>query len=254
MRKSAKFGFFVALTIALLAGGCSVPDMTASTPESTDALLEAEGRLHLVDTEEDYNPVQQHMKARKQVNPSDTAHASRYTSTGKPVEETHFRVLRLTEDTQDADAKLDKLLPPKTDLIVSDDVLLRAALKQKPVMPAEGGPRSSVFAFRVGEHPDKTRFVLDMTAAGVFEYKLDNDKSVLLIDLPETGWTYPENKVFDKHPLIQAYIAKPSPTGGTMLAVRLRKPARVIMSVAYKPGLSRGDRIVFDIAPLEDIS
>jgi hypothetical protein len=91
---------------------------------ASEQLLIAEGPMALVEEEKQINPVDQHMAARKQVNPSDDS--TKYTSkvedakTGEPV---HFRVLKLERQMTDLRGDFDKLLRPLKKVPSSDNEL-----------------------------------------------------------------------------------------------------------------------------------
>lgn len=109
---------------------------------------------------------------------------------------------------------------------------------------------ATVKGLRVGEHPDKTRLVLDLSNNVAFRQDLDNNEHILMIELPGAGWSGPLQQQFARSPLVSAYQATPDGQGGTHLAVQLRKPAKVAstQSLAAEPG--KPPRIVIDIAPL----
>jgi len=101
---------------------------------------------------------------------------------------------------------------------------------------------------RIGDHPNKTRMVIDMTNAPKFTYQVQDDKNLLVVNLPDTDWDAKDRKVYAHHPLILAYIAKKSPEGGTILAFKLRKKIKVLKDTVFRPSENAGHRIVFDIA------
>lgn len=115
--------------------------------------------------------------------------------------------------------------------------------------PLPGGA-PVITGLRFGEHPGKTRIVLDSTAPVNFTYNVDNGEHVLVVDLPGTGWTADMQKAMAKHPLIKGYSAQPS-AAGTTLALELVKDAKVVMSSLMKPNDVYGHhRVVLDLASL----
>lgn len=121
----------------------------------------------------------------------------------------------------------------------------------KPLSAEEGDPAtadSSVIGLRIGEHPGKTRIVLDLSAPAQFTPDLDNEEKLLMIALPGTAWAA-ENSRTIKNPLIRSWSVQKSGEGST-LAIDLGKPAKIIMSTSLPPSEDAGNRIVIDIAPL----
>lgn len=57
-----------------------------------------------------------------------------------------------------------------------------------PAARAAPGDRAAVVEVRVGEHPDKTRFVLEVTAAPDFDLMLRDDPRRVVIDFPNVDW------------------------------------------------------------------
>jgi len=239
----------------------------------------------MVDSSEEMNPLQRHLQARVQVDPSKPSAHNEYTMSAaeSPAnEEVHFRVLRLEQEMEGLKSDFKKLLPPLSNLIVSDKELDKtieqietrqqtadstpvntAGLYKKPVHkpemekamkvrkasappPKSGGPLA-VSAVRVGEHPGKTRMVLDTTGTPKFTYDLDNTEHLLVINLPGSGWSAATQKTFKSHPLIQSYTAQDS-GNGTSLVIELKKSARVVYSSTMAPNHVHGHRVVFDVA------
>lgn len=101
---------------------------------------------------------------------------------------------------------------------------------------------------RVGSHPGKARLVLDLSAPGQYRANIDNNENLLLVDLPNLAWTAEMQKQFGRNPLVRSYTAQPS-NGGTLLAVELKKPSRILKSTALGPNPTYGHhRIVLDLA------
>lgn len=115
--------------------------------------------------------------------------------------------------------------------------------------PAAAGQRA-VKSLRLGEHPGRTRIVLDVSGPAKFSSDVDNNEKLLLIELPGTAWSAEAQKKMN-HPLIAGYTAQPGPDGGTMLALELKKGAKVTGGSALPPNSTYNNHRVFvDIAPL----
>ena len=205
-------------------------------------LLEAEGSYTLVEDDKNLTPEQQHMKARRQVNPNKIK-GNRYTSRGTPKEEEHYRVLRV--------ANGDKGFKEAKPQFVGSYSGVKPEKKPPPPrrkavpVPSLSG-KTVVRDFRVGQHPGKTRFVLDLTGPSGFSYDLNNDKGYLLVRLPDAEWATDEKKVFASHPLIKGYSVRKTKKGALVL-IALKKTAVLKGSAALKPDGKKGHRIYFDV-------
>jgi len=104
-----------------------------------------------------------------------------------------------------------------------------------------------VRALRTGEHPGKTRLVLDLTGESKYRADIDNEENLLLIELSDAGWSAASQKLMN-HPLIKGYSTQAAPNGGTILALELKKPVKILGSSALKPNAQYGNRIYLDIA------
>ena len=115
----------------------------------------------------------------------------------------------------------------------------------KPAPSAAGG-NAQVYDVRVGEHPGKTRLVLDMSAKASFSADVDNAEKILVVDLPEAGWTAAQSKSFSSSPILASYRVEPSSTGGHLMIVTLKTTANIV----YKSGMEDGGhfKIVIDLA------
>jgi hypothetical protein len=97
-----------------------------STFNSSEDLLAAEGSFSMVEAGSHSNPLQEHLQARVQVDPSQPSKSKNYTSSASEStvsEEAHFRVLRLESEVASLQSDFKKMLPAKSNLIVSDKKL-----------------------------------------------------------------------------------------------------------------------------------
>ncbi len=109
---------------------------------------------------------------------------------------------------------------------------------------------ANVTAVRVGEHPGKSRIVLDLTGDVPFKYEIDNNERVLLVALPGTGWETLPGKAI-KNPIISGYTAQMNQAGdGSVLVIELAAPSKVVSATKMGASGDAGNRIVLDIAPL----
>lgn len=108
----------------------------------------------------------------------------------------------------------------------------------------------SVQQVRFGEHPGKTRLVLDLSADSAFKYDIDNDEHLLMVDLPATAWTTTAQQIVESSPLVASYNAVSDGKGGTRLAVQLKQAAQVGWAQSIASPEMGGSRIVIDVMPL----
>ncbi len=108
----------------------------------------------------------------------------------------------------------------------------------------------SVVNMRMGDYEDKTRLVLDLSAAAKFDYDLNNVSSVLTVHINGAEWDLETKRYFDDHPLIQSYEVSKSESNDVTLQISLKHPSKMIMSGFVRPDHTRGHRIFFDVAAL----
>ncbi|MCB9987878.1 MAG: AMIN domain-containing protein [Rhodospirillales bacterium] len=113
--------------------------------------------------------------------------------------------------------------------------------------PAINGP-VYVKRIRIGEHPDKTRIVLDISGKVSYRYDLDNSENLMVIDLPGTGWQGQTKWQADKAPLVASYSVQPMENnGGSRVIIALKHKASVIDEMAIKANGYPDHRIVIDL-------
>lgn len=125
----------------------------------------------------------------------------------------------------------------------------------KPPTASAGTPsipgQAVVQQLRLGEHKNKTRLVMDVTGKPAYRYDLDNTENILVIELPNTGWSGKQASAFAKAPLIASYNVYPiDGAAGSRLVILLKKPVKIITEDIIAPNQdSRNHRLVIDIAP-----
>lgn len=104
---------------------------------------------------------------------------------------------------------------------------------------------------RLGEHPGKTRLVLDLSGSSPYKVELDNTEKLLLVQIPGAGWSAQQQKSLSSHPLIASYTAQPAGSGGTTLAIELKKPIKITSESALPPNATyQNHRIFMDLVAL----
>lgn len=254
--------------------------------DSSEALLAAEGSWNLVEEQGATAPLDLHSSAKKQVNPNNRqkktfippSQMANVAGTNGD-QDIKFRLLRMELEMQDLRQDFDSLLPPLSTLAEANSPLdntiqkIMAKPRKKPMEQAEASKSMQKMAkaqtpnaapapqkaskpsvsgaavknIRFGEHPGKTRMVLDLTGAATYSANVDNTQKQLLIELTGADWATAQEKLI-KHPLVAGYSTKTSANGGTTLALDLKKPVKILGSAALKPNSSRGHRIYLDLA------
>jgi len=119
----------------------------------------------------------------------------------------------------------------------------KKSIKRKAPPPTSGG--TAVYDLRIGEHPGKTRLVLDTNAKTSFSIDIDNNEKIMVVDLPEAKWTASKSKNLGSK-TVGSYRVESSETG-SLLILQLKKNAEVL-SQSEIPGTGgAGRRIVIDL-------
>lgn len=275
------YGFL--LTSALCAGGCSMDSYQARN-EPENILVEPPDLMAstTVDGRELVDPLEAHMRTRKQVDPKNLAKSSTYTKHAedyRAVTDSNFRVVKLERQVDELNPELDEIMTSiqerQNTVSAANEVagieefeaapkmkaetILTTAMVTPPVKPqpqavaaSEIQPSSGslvVSALRTGEHPGRTRLVLDVNGTPHYKAAIDNAQKVLLVTLSDASWTAQSEKVFAAHPMVRGY--KASKIGSeVVLAIALAKPAKLTLNTAMKPNEVHGDRVVLDITAL----
>lgn len=124
-------------------------------------------------------------------------------------------------------------------------------LATAPPPPAQGGGSATVSRIRLGEHPGKTRLVLDLSGPSAYTTELDNTEKLLLVQIPQAGWSAGQQQNLGKNPLVASYTAQPGPQGGTTLAIELKQPVKIAADSSLPPNATyQNHRIFLDLVAL----
>lgn len=109
---------------------------------------------------------------------------------------------------------------------------------------------NTVTGVRIGEHGSKTRVVFDLTSKTKpdFKYDLDNAEKILVVDMPASAWTAAQGGK-PNSPMIAGWTAGKGQTGGSNIAIQLKKDARILSTEYLKAEGKDPARLVLDIAP-----
>lgn len=113
---------------------------------------------------------------------------------------------------------------------------------------AQGMP--SVLAVRIGEHPQKTRLVLDLSAPVESSYRLAAGGNSVTIDLPGVTWKAPPGAGERVGSLVSGYTFQAG-EGGGRLTIQAAGPVDVVAMKSLTPSGGRGHRLFIDLGAAE---
>lgn len=112
-----------------------------------------------------------------------------------------------------------------------------------PAAPVVAGVH--VLKWRLGEHPDKTRIVLEMSGNPVYTAKVENGQ--LVVDLPGTAWDPAREWTTDSAPLVYAYHVGPGDKGGLRLKIDMLYDAGIIYQKIFPAEAGAPAKLVIDL-------
>jgi N-acetylmuramoyl-L-alanine amidase len=129
---------------------------------------------------------------------------------------------------------------------------VRAALAALAFVPAllATGPvhaEPAVTELRIGEHPDMTRFVLDVSAPVTYKIFMLPDPYRVVIDLPEVTWQVPPGASESGRGLIKGYRVGLFAPGTWRIVLDMQGPARVKQAFLLDPREGHQYRFVLDL-------
>lgn len=152
---------------------------------------------------------------------------------------------KMTEDTAMAATPapmVERTPPPQA--AAKKSPAQKMATKKAP--PVQNG-KASVYDVRIGEHPGKTRIVLDVNAKARFSTDIDNSERIMIVELPDASWGTSSSKNFSRSPHLASYKTE-SAGNGTMLIFQLRKAAKITYKDDLPSNSGSGRRIVIDLS------
>lgn len=237
MRRYVQF-FLVFVCMALALTGCSFFSESGDA-QKTSGQQNSYAYKPAKQTDE-LSPEEQHKRARALVDPNAMVQHNAYVKNAEDVKagiDQHSRVAKIQDDVSGVQSEFKGL----------KSIISRADIVPPTPVKATG---AHVQGVRLGEYPDKTRIVFDLDSAADFEFDIDNAENLLVISLPGTAWNTASERVFHTSKLLRAYVAKPAQAGGSVVAVKLRGPSKVLRSAKLGKNAAGMHRIFLDIAPL----
>ncbi len=101
---------------------------------------------------------------------------------------------------------------------------------------------------RIGEHPDKVRLVLDLSAPASYTIDEGEEGLVILIDLPNSTWEAPVSDELQYSMVFKGFNMEPLPEGGSRMILRARGAMRVKHHEILPASGEQGPRLVIDVA------
>lgn len=115
------------------------------------------------------------------------------------------------------------------------------------VQPLKAG---EVLDVRVGVHPDRTRFVLEVTTPPQYEIFTLPDPFRLVIDLPDLAWSKARQKGVKVAGLVRSLRFGKFKPGISRIVLDLNQAARVVTAFVMPPGAEHRSRLVVDLEPI----
>lgn len=221
------------------------PNPNLSAEDPSDLLEAEEGSWLLVEEDRQATPIQQNLLARGEVEPDKISKKNKHTKSVKDShakDENHFRVL-----------KLERQLPGEiaTGLYdIEDDAPSSPQMEMFPIQDSISDA-VRVLGVRTGEHPGKTRIVLDVAEKTSYSVDVRAAGQMVVIDLPNASWDAGNSEAFAKSGVLESYIVDAKGKMGASMILKTRKPVRVLNKMLLDPVSSGGNyRIVVDISTL----
>jgi N-acetylmuramoyl-L-alanine amidase len=116
-----------------------------------------------------------------------------------------------------------------------------------PSEPASAKAMPMVMGVRIGEHPDRTRFVVELSdPVAIRTFTLSNPNRVV-IDLPEVVWKLSGPPKPSGHGAVRGYRYGPFRPGSSRVVIDLNKPVNVADAQVIPPENGFGYRVVIDL-------
>jgi len=107
----------------------------------------------------------------------------------------------------------------------------------------------TVKKLRLGLHKNTTRIVLDVSGPAAYHYDLDNNEHLLIIELPNAGWSGLREWSSRKAPLLSSYSVQPlNNNAGSRVIIQLKHNTRIVYETTLPANGFSDYRIVLDLA------
>ncbi|MBI1301282.1 MAG: hypothetical protein GC137_06435 [Alphaproteobacteria bacterium] len=122
-----------------------------------------------------------------------------------------------------------------------------AAIPEKKEFNKDGTERVSAIQLRAGDHPKKTRFVVEVENEIPYKVAIDPIRNVLQVKLENVEWQAPLRGNLLDTKLLGGYVARLKDNNQVLIEVRLKSKARIIDSMILQPNTQSKHRIVVDL-------
>ncbi|MDF2368278.1 N-acetylmuramoyl-L-alanine amidase [Sneathiella sp.] len=119
--------------------------------------------------------------------------------------------------------------------------------------PAYAAPAIDVSSARLGQHTDKTRFVLEMSAAPQYDVFLLAEPYRIVIDLPELNWRADED-AGRKKGLVENYRFGLFKKDTSRVVLDVGGPVKILRTVILPPSSGKPYRFFIDIQKTDEAS
>lgn len=127
----------------------------------------------------------------------------------------------------------------------------KAEVKAPPKIETKTPPpvtgQAAIYDVRVGEHPGKTRIVMDVNSKAEFSVDIDNSEKIMIVEFPKAGWSANTARNFAGSPYIASYKAEAA-GDGTLVIFQLKQAAKVAYKDDLKGASGTSRRVVIDVA------
>jgi hypothetical protein len=118
--------------------------------------------------------------------------------------------------------------------------------EQPAPQSSDGAYNAVVKGVRIGEHPDKVRLVLDLSAP--VAYSVSAAGGAVAVDLPDTAWDAIAAWHSDTNPVLARFTTAARDGGGTRWRIEGRGALRIVQHGALPPANGLGQRLFIDLA------
>jgi hypothetical protein len=268
------YRFFQVSFAALLLAGCTQNTMHSAHDsdeqgdivKSSEQLLAANGNWTLAEDEMSSDPLEWHHRARERVDPNDTS-GQQFISQDKidmiaqeyTERDENFRLVRLERNMKGLRNEVELASAPEIAKIQAEvlaDIRPAAGIVETQSQSnfvadvnSAAGLNSKVQAVRFGEHPDKVRVVLDLSApTSGFKAVTEEGGRFVRVELPSSAWSADMSKQLNNR-LVKSYSVEQLAGGGTILRIEMNNTSRVLGSSALPPNPQfNHHRIYFDLS------
>ena len=108
--------------------------------------------------------------------------------------------------------------------------------------------QATVNSVRIGEHPEKIRITLDLSAPTSYRVLEQNDQARILVELPAATWVATRTWQAAQLNIVSGFTVEEMKEGGTRLIINAVKGITVREEALLEPNGSKGHRLYIDIS------